>query len=168
MTQNELADALDLHQSQISRYVRRGMPMDLQGARNWIRQNIRLTMKPMPKRPPQPDPREVAEKLGAVAEQWLQAGQPLDDLEPALRRALRAIPPDERDPLPYSFAIMDVLVRPSLAVLDASMTPEEREENAAACKRRTEAELFADGCYWTQIAAGEIELHLPVKVDAAP
>ena len=45
MTQQELAAALGLHQSQISRYCRRGMPMDEPGARDWIGRHIRLTVK---------------------------------------------------------------------------------------------------------------------------
>jgi transcriptional regulator with XRE-family HTH domain len=61
MTQKELAEALGIAQSQVSRYCARGMPLDVPGAKDWIGRHIRLTMKaPLYRRQTRPMQRPVA------------------------------------------------------------------------------------------------------------
>ena len=105
-TQQQLADELGINQSQVSRYARRGMPLDVRGAKAWMRQNIRLTMNsPQSRRLASVQAEAVdadraldgVELLGIAAEQLVRAGQPLDALTPLLQDALRAVPPEHRD-----------------------------------------------------------------------
>jgi hypothetical protein len=165
MTQQELAGALGLHQSQVSRYARRGMPThSVAAAQGWIHNNIRLTMRSATYRHqakvarPAQTRKQIAIALGQVAAQRLQAGEALGELEPALRAALRAIPPEHREPLPYPFHVMDELVRHVSTLFIASMTPAEVEADRAACARMTDEEAYEVGEFWTQVAAGEWQL----------
>ncbi|MBP6252354.1 MAG: helix-turn-helix transcriptional regulator [Rubrivivax sp.] len=69
MTQTELAEALGIAQSQVSRYCARGMPMDAPGAKAWISRHIRLTMKaPLYRRQTRPMQRQAAAPALSVAE----------------------------------------------------------------------------------------------------
>ncbi len=69
MTQTELAEALGIAQSQVSRYCARGMPMDAPGAKAWISRHIRLTTKAPPyRRQTRPMQRQVAAAPLSVAE----------------------------------------------------------------------------------------------------
>lgn len=110
MTQQELADALGVNQSQISRYTRRGMPMDVAGARAWMRAHVSMTMhapawrrqaKAKPRQAePEVDPERAldgVELLGIAGATLLRAGHPLGALEPLIRDALRAVPHEHRD-----------------------------------------------------------------------
>lgn len=115
MTQKKLADALGMNQSQVSRYARRGMPMDVQGAQAWMRANIRLTMRAPQVRQQTTahtaapgeavDPERALDDvalLGNAAELLLRAGQPLTALEPLLRDALCSVPQEHRDRIAFS------------------------------------------------------------------
>lgn len=110
MRQQELADALGVNQSQISRYARRGMPLDVAGAKVWIRDHVSMTMhapawrrqaKAKPRQAePDVDPERAldgVELLGIAGVTLLRAGQPLGALEPLIRDALRAVPHEHRD-----------------------------------------------------------------------
>lgn len=109
------------------------------------------------RRDPTPaDPFELARALGEVADQRLQAGQPLGDLVPALRVALRDLPVELRDPVPFSLAVIEELVRPIRDAMWAALTPAERVESASACAAMTDPEAAGVGAFWYQVAAGEV------------
>lgn len=110
MKQQELADALGVNQSQISRYTRRGMPLDVAGAKAWMREHVNMTMhapawrrqaKAKPRQAePEVDPDRAldgVELLGIAGATLLRAGQSLGAMEPLIRDALRAVPHDHRD-----------------------------------------------------------------------
>lgn len=108
---------------------------------------------------PRADALVIAHALGAAAQTCLRMGQPLGKLEPALRAALRALPDDMRDPMPYTLQVVVALVedvatagRAADAELIAAgelLPPEQRPA-------MSDEEARYMGAFWYRVAAGEV------------
>ena len=99
MNQSELAEALQLSQSMVSRLIQRGMPEDPDGARRWrarhlnVAQRKRSTIAAAP-HPPALDAAAAMEQVRMLADTAfdLLAQGRAAEVEGALRAALRAVP----------------------------------------------------------------------------
>lgn len=99
MNQSELAEALQLSQSMVSRLIQRGMPEDPDGARRWrarhlnVAQRKRSTLGAAP-HPPALDAAAVLAPVRMLADTAfdLLAQGRAAEVEGALRAALRAVP----------------------------------------------------------------------------
>ena len=189
-TQQQLADELGINQSQVSRYARRGMPLDVRGAKAWMRQNIRLTMNsPQSRRLASVQAEAVdadraldgVELLGIAAEQLVRAGQPLDALTPLLQDALRAVPPEHRDRIVLRgtdgewlqlygrtarCASYDTDVPFPIVVWHALIEPTLRigkaeQEKLGPAQPLTDEEAEVAAAFWYSIAAGEFKVLSP-------
>jgi hypothetical protein len=99
MNQSELAEALGISQSMVSRLIQRGMPEDPDGARRWRARNLNVAQRKRstPGAVPHPPALDAAEMLAPVrmlaeaALELLALGRAAE-VEGALRAALRAVP----------------------------------------------------------------------------
>lgn len=104
MKQSDLGAALGLSQSAVSRYLRRGMPDDLEGARRWRMQHLSVAKRKRGTAAPLSQAGVVATPPDPVAtvEAWhlLLHHEREPDLRaaivPRLQAAMRAVPPARR------------------------------------------------------------------------
>jgi hypothetical protein len=149
MTQAEMATSLDLSKGQVSKYTRRGMPLDsVESARAWIRGNIRLRMKPMSRKAYAESTLAEAQGLMDLAAAALAAGKhrAVEVLVPDLQDAMRRLPESHRERLVLDFEVITHLVRPMLEILRDEPDPGHVMDD-------TEAEFM--GRYWYAMAARE-------------
>lgn len=119
MLKKDLAEALNISTTMVTKLERRGMPTSsVQAARVWrdkhlhpgYRKEYKLGSsgrRRQPQRQVQHDvdpdrALDAVELLGIAAEMLLRAGQPLTPMEPLLRDALRQVPVEHRDRLVLS------------------------------------------------------------------
>jgi hypothetical protein len=116
MTQQELADALNLNQSQVSRYSRRGMPVtDIDAAKAWICKHVNITLHaPQWRRQvrarPTPDPVDAVEALNVLLRDHLADKAMHADIVPRLQAAMRSVPPHRRGEVHLFLGVWEVLL----------------------------------------------------------
>ena len=155
-TQSEIAAALQIDKALVSRYRKRGMPVDsIEAARAWKRANVRARIggaPPMPIATGSPLPPsaqlQAAQALADHAGELLADGGDVAALVPAIRQALAAVPEHERADVGLSRELWDVLAERVLALVPAE------EKNSGA--RMGPAEEEDMGTFWYRVAAGEV------------
>lgn len=177
MLKKDLAKALHISASMVSRLAKLGMPTDsVAGARRWRECNLETgRMKDVrighssaaPAAAPRDrltvsHAREEVEALMEAAGRTLRAGQKIDAMVPLLRSLLRAIPPAERAPIGLDFDVVTVLAADVLALLppretaplNEDGTPVYTSDHGAAAQSDDDVDDL--GKFWYQVAAGEI------------
>lgn len=168
MTKKELAALLGISGAMVTRLAKRGMPTDsLERAQRWRRRHLEpgrvkgvrydRNFKPSPqaqsmRTAPAIAPLILAAGLLNVADVALSAGGCIDALVPALRAALAAVPAHERDDLLLPVNVMDLLV----ADVSALLPPADNAPMDGCDGGMTDSEAVEMGCFWYQVAAGEI------------
>lgn len=138
LTQLQLAAALGISQPAVSQLVAQGMPAaSIEAAQAWRKANLNPARAKFPPEPPR--------LLGLLqdAEARIAAGEDIAPLLPALRRALRQVPADQRANVAMSVALWDALTNPIGSTIEretATLTTAEAEEM---------------GVFWYALAAGE-------------
>jgi len=172
-SQNHLAELLGIAKSICSRHVARGMPTgSVEAAQAWREANIdparrkgirfdRHYQPPAQQRQPTPPPGHTpaaqASALMAAASALLETGQSIDALVLALRAALRAVPPPERDRVELYFDVMLVLLADVLALRPADKMALCEDGSPVYLDRPyTDSEAQEIGEIWYQLAAGEL------------
>jgi len=168
-----LAEMLGVAKSAVTAQAKRGMPTDsLEAARAWREANLNIARrkgirfdrhyqppgqqgKPTP--PPGHTPAAQASALMAAASALLETGQSIDALVLALRAALRAVPPPERDRVELYFDVMLVLLADVLALRPADKMALCEDGSPVYLDRPyTDSEAQEIGEIWYQLAAGEL------------
>ena len=120
MTQKELAEALGIDQSQVSRYAARGMPFDEDGARKWIEGHIRLTIKaPMFRRQARPMPVAAPPPKAWTVDELVELAQGIG----AIMDDAAASPDTFSDGLPFLMSLLGHLARLSEAAVQRVRLP---------------------------------------------
>lgn len=108
---------------------------------------------------PADDAVACATALGQMAGQRLAAGEPLGELEPTLRAALRAVPLQARERVALPLRVFDALCREVIDAAEASFpSPAAREADRQAYAASSEESREAMGRFWFSVAAGEVTL----------
>lgn len=162
-SQNHLADLLGISKSVCSAQVARGMPTDsLAAAQAWRLAHLdparSKTHKAAPKAPSVAV--ATANVLMDAASAILKAGGRIDDMTPALRTAMAAVPQPERDKVGLRVEVVRVLVAHVLALV-AHEDFNHGEAATEHVERMTEEDAQAAGEFWYQVAAGEVVFHEP-------
>ena len=150
-TQSEIAAALQIDKSLVSRYRKRGMPVhSIEAARAWKFSHVRPRIGSAwpPEAAPPSAQLHAAQALADHAGELLAAGGDVAALVPAVRLALAAVPEHERADVGLSRELWDVLVDRVLALV-----PDE-EKNSDAHMGPAEEEDMGD--FWYRVAAGEV------------
>ncbi len=161
-SQAAIARAIGVAKSRITALKAQGMPVhSIEAAQAWRRTHLNpARTKPPPRPPAHPAPSPAvltAQTLMEAAGLVLAAGGSIEPLIPGLRRALRAVPPHQRDDVELNTEVMRVLLAPLLELIDsekaASPDPEPPPEGDEA---KAEA-----GSWLYAIACGEIKFNPP-------
>ena len=159
-SQAAIARAIGCAKSRVTALKNQGMPThSIEAAIAWRRTHLNpARTKPPPPAPPPPSPALLtAQDLMEAAGLVLAAGGSIEPLTLGLRRALRAVPPHQRDDVELSPEVMRVLLAPLLELIDrekaASPDPEPPPEGDEA---NAEA-----GSWLYAIACGEIKFNPP-------
>ena len=150
-SQSEIAAALQIHKTLVTRYRRRGMPVDsIEAARAWKLATVRVRIgsAPPPDAAPPSAQLHAAQALADHAGELLADGGDVAALVPAIRQALAAVPEHERADVGLSRELWDVLVERVLALVPAE------DKNSGA--RAGPAEEEDMGNFWYRVAAGEV------------
>ncbi len=162
-SQAAIARAIGCAKSRITALKAQGMPVhSIEAAIAWRRTHLNpARTKPPPPAPPPPSAALLtAQDLMEAAGLVLAAGGSIDPLIPGLRRALRAVPPHERDHVGMQLEVMRVLLAPLLALIDSEKAaspdttepPPEEDDEAG--------QQFA-GSWLYAVACGEVKVNLP-------
>lgn len=163
-TQATLADALGIDPAMVTRYKRRGMPVNsIEAAKAWRDSNVRIRVNP------QNSPEELqramrGEQAARRAGSLLQAagallgnGGDISSMIETLRRAMLEVPADQRPLVLFPGDVMDVLTEDVARVLErgdplgliyGTMPPSHVGRSAA--------EDLDMGAFWYAVAAGEV------------
>ena len=158
LSQSDIAAALEIDKSLVSRYRKRGMPVDsLEAARAWKLANVRVRIgsAPPPDAAPPSAQLHAAQALADHAGELLAAGGDVAALVPAMRLALAAVPEHERADVGLSRELWDVLAARVLALLPTS------EEDSGESMDHVDEEVLGD--FWYRVAAGEVVPTAEVK-----
>lgn len=149
-SQADLAQALGLSESAVSKFKRQGMPIDsIDSARAWHARQVRPRVSNNPAR-------LYAKQLTAIQALWpvalvaLRAGQ-LEAVRPALQQALRAVPDEARHLVRVDVEVMDALTADFGALLGASSASGEGIDQA---EPMSDSQAAAMGRAWYCVAAG--------------
>jgi hypothetical protein len=158
-TQQDLARALGVHASVITRDKARGMPVhSIEAARSWRAKNRRPRMKmratpaaeaasqTLPAMPTEPDPLAYARELAAAAHVLLLLGL-FAQIEPELRQALQDVPVEHRPLVIMPLEVWDALTAEIGAGMDCTAPGE--GETQGEPDETVEA-------FWYMAAAGEL------------
>ena len=147
LSQNDLAKAIGLAPSAVTKLKKQGMPVDsVQSATEWRRRNVRFDMRA--KRPPAPSVDAAARRVTALsllALQALECGE-FQLVETELRAALQALPLDADVSMPLE--VLDALT----GHIFAKVTSSPNWEPAALDDR----EAAAMGKFWLGISSGKL------------
>ena len=147
LSQNDLAKALGLAPSAVTKLKKQGMPVDsVQSAMEWRRRNVRFDMRA--KRPPALSADAAAQRVTALsllALQALECGE-FQLVEAELRSALQSLPVDADVSMPLE--VWDALT----GHIFAKVTSSPNWEPAALDDR----EAAAMGKFWLSIASGKL------------
>ena len=150
-TQSEIAAALQIDKSLVSRYRKRGMPVhSIEAARAWKFSHVRPRIGSAwpPEAAPPSAQLHAAQALADHAGELLAAGGDVAALVPAVRLALAAVPEHERADVGLSRELWDVLVDRVLALV-----PDEEKNSDAHLGPAEEDDM---GDLWYRVAAGEV------------
>lgn len=120
-SQAAIARAIGVAKSRITALKAQGMPVhSIEAAQAWRRTHLNpARTKPPPRPPSHPAPSPAvltAQTLMEAAGLVLAAGGSIEPLIPGLRRAMRAVPPHQRDDVELNPEVMRVLLAPLLAL----------------------------------------------------
>lgn len=162
-SQAAIARAIGVAKSRITALKAQGMPVhSIEAAQAWRRTHLNpARTKPPPRPPANPAPSPAvltAQDLMEAAGLVLAAGGSIDPLIPGLRRALRAVPPHQRDDVELNPEVMRVLLAPLLALIDSekAASPDTTEPPPEDDEAKAEA-----GSWLYAIACGEIKFNPP-------
>ena len=163
-SQNQIAAALGIAKSRVSVLKNQGMPVhSIEAAMAWRRATMNPCKLKPPPRPPAPPPPSAAllpaQDLMEAAGLVLAAGGSIDPLIPGLRRALRAVPPHERDHVGMQLEVMRVLLAPLLALIDSEKAASPDQEPPP--EEDDEAGWQFAGSWLYAVACGEVKVNLP-------
>ncbi|HMN55667.1 MAG TPA: hypothetical protein PKE15_00340 [Ottowia sp.] len=156
-SQSDIAAALQIDKSLVTRYRKRGMPVDsIEAARAWKREHVRprITIAPPPDASPPSAQRHAAQTLADHAGELLAAGSDVAALVPSLRLALAAVSEHERADVGLSRELWDVLVERVLTLVP----------NEDSGEPMSPADEEALGDFWYRVAAGEVVPVVEVKL----
>lgn len=147
LSQNDLAKALGLAPSAVTKLKKQGMPIDsVQSAMEWRRRNVRFDMRT--KQPPAPSVDAAAQRVTALsllALQALECGE-FQVVETELRAALQALPLDADVSMPLE--VWDGLTGHIFEKVASSPNYEGAELD--------DREAAAMGKFWLGIASGKL------------
>jgi hypothetical protein len=162
-SQAAIARAIGVAKSRITALKAQGMPVhSIEAAQAWRRTHLNpARTKPPPRPPAHPAPSPavlVAQDLMEAAGLVLAAGGSIEPLIPGLRRALRAVPPHQRDDVELNPEVMRVLLAPLLALIDSekAASPDTTEPQPEDDEAKAEA-----GSWLYAIACGEVKFNPP-------
>lgn len=149
-SQSEIATALQIDKALVTRYRKRGMPVDsIEAARAWKFSHVRPRIGSAwpPKAAPPSAQLQAAQALADHAGELLADGGDVAALVPAIRQALAAVPEHERADVGMSVPLWNVLVEHVRALV-----PEEAVDGDGM----NAAEADEVGTFWYRVAAGEV------------
>lgn len=162
-SQAAIARAIGCAKSRITALKAQGMPVhSIEAAIAWRRTHLNpARTKPPPRPPAHPAPSPAvltAQTLMEAAGLVLTAGGSIEPLIPGLRRALRAVPPHQRDDVELNPEVMRVLLAPLLELIDRekAASPDTTEPPPEDDEAKAEA-----GSWLYAIACGEVNINLP-------
>ena len=158
-SQADIAAALRIDAALVTRYKKRGMPVDsIEAARAWKFSHVRPRIGSAwpPEAAPPSAQLHAAQALADHAGELLADGGDVAALVPAIRQALAAVPEHERAGVGMSRELWDVLAERVLALVPAE------EKNSGA--RMGPAEEEDMGNFWYRVAAGEVGPVAEVKL----
>ena len=161
-SQAAIARAIGCAKSRITALKAQGMPVhSIEAAQAWRRTHLNpARTKPPPPAPPPPSAALLtAQDLMEAAGLVLAAGGSIDPLIPGLRRALRAVPPHERDHVGMQLEVMRVLLAPLLALIDSEKAASPDQEPPP--EEDDEAGQQFAGSWLYAVACGEVKVNLP-------
>lgn len=149
-SQSDIAAVLQIDKALVTRYRKRGMPVDsIEAARAWKFSHVRPRIGSA--RPPEAAPPsaqlQAAQALADHAGELLADGGDVAALVPAIRQALAAVPEHERADVGMSVPLWSVLVERVRALV---------QEEAADGEGMDAAEADEVGTFWYRVAAGEV------------
>lgn len=162
-SQAAIARAIGVAKSRITALKAQGMPVhSIEAAQAWRRTHLNpARTKPPPRPPAHPAPSPAvltAQTLMEAAGLVLAAGGSIEPLIPGLRRALRAVPPHQRDYVELNPEVMRVLLAPLLTLIDRekAASPDTIEPPPEDDEAKAEA-----GSWLYAIACGEVKFNQP-------
>lgn len=148
-SQADIAAALRIDAALVTRYKKRGMPVDsIEAARAWKFSHVRPRIGsawPPEAAPPSAQLR-AAQALADHAGELLADGGDVAALVPAIRQALAAVPEHERADVALSVPLWDVLVERVLKLVP--------DEDSGEPMSPADEEALGD--FWYRAATGEV------------
>lgn len=162
-SQNDIAAAIGCAKSRITVLKGMGMPVhSIEAAIAWRRTHLNpARAKPPPRPPTHPTPSAAvltAQELMDAAGLVLAAGGRIEPLTPSLRRALRAVPPAQRDDVELNLEVMRVLLAPLLELIDREKAANHDTTEPPPDDDEAAAEA---GSWLYAIACGEVKFNPP-------
>lgn len=160
LSQNAIGRELGLSSANMTKLRKQGCPMDsVESVRAWRleRQSI-AQRKPEPRRSSaaQQHRLEHVEACMQAAAAMLEAGAPVDAFIPTLRRALAAVPPNDRGRVRLHLDVMKVLLAPVLALFPPrDLTPLNDDGSPVYMDNMSDSDAQEVGEFWYSVAAGE-------------
>ena len=163
-TQAALAAAMGITPPLVTRYRKRGMPVDsVSEAVAWRDANIRVRISVNSPAERISDAiqgesaaRKAAGLLNAAGE-LLEAGGDISPMVPSLRQAMAHVPPSQRERVPLPVGVMDVLTDDVSQVFERG----DPQGQIKGDLYEVDAKHWQDidmGAFWYGVAAGEIRL----------
>ena len=167
-TQAALAAAMGINPSLVTRYRKRGMPVDsVSEAVAWRDANVRvrISVESLAERVSEALQGETAAKQAAgllnAAGQLLEAGGDISPMVPSLRQAMANVPPSQRERVPAPFSVLDVLTDDVKRVLDRGDPQGQLEGVLYEVDAKRWPGGIDMGAFWYAAAAGEVRVRRP-------
>ncbi len=166
-SQHTLAAALCIDPAMVTRYKRKGMPLDsIEAALAWREENVRVrytTEADASATGRAVEGEQAAARAGALlqaAGELLESGGDVSPMVPSIRQAMAAVPLAQRDRVLFPCDVMDLLTEDVARVVDKG-DPAGLLYGSLHLGKSARGKAVDMGAFWYAVAAGEVRVRRP-------